>query len=181
MDRCQPCSPSAAVRLPATLRPPARPPCRRLADAPPPPPAEGREPIPNPPATLNVRSFGARGDGTTDDTAALQAAVKAANAGPTGGVILLPAGTYVLNRPLTVLRGGVVLRGEGQGRTVIHIPRSLSDVFSGTWSAGADGALREAEGECAALQGSSSSSSSSSSRCAVGASTCGSRLTSRPA
>ncbi|PSC69036.1 band 7 [Micractinium conductrix] len=102
---------------------------------------EGREPIPNPPATLNVRSFGARGDGTTDDTAALQAAVKAANAGPTGGVILLPAGTYVLNRPLTVLRGGVVLRGEGQGRTVIHIPRSLSDVFSGTWSAGADGTV----------------------------------------
>jgi hypothetical protein len=41
----------------------------------------------------------------------LQAAVAAANVDP--GVILLPAGTYVLSRPLAVTSCGVVLRGEG--------------------------------------------------------------------
>lgn len=34
---------------------------------------EGREAVPNPPVTINVRvQFGARGDGVADDTAALQ-------------------------------------------------------------------------------------------------------------
>ena len=41
--------------------------------------------------TLDVRRFGARGDGITDDTAALQAAICCC---PAGGRVLLPAGTY---------------------------------------------------------------------------------------
>ncbi len=61
--------------------------------------------------------------------AALQAAQQAG-----GGVIFLPAGTYVLSRPLVITRSNVVLRGEGQGLTTIHIPVSLSDVYQGTWS-----------------------------------------------
>ena len=42
--------------------------------------------------TLDVRRFGARGDGKTDDTPALQAAIACC---PDGGRVLLPAGTYV--------------------------------------------------------------------------------------
>lgn len=45
-------------------------------------------------ATWNVREFGATGDGTTKDTAALQKAVDAA-ADAGGGEVLLPAGTYL--------------------------------------------------------------------------------------
>ena len=41
--------------------------------------------------TVSVKDFGAVGDGVTDDTAAIQAAVNAANA------IYFPAGTYVCN------------------------------------------------------------------------------------
>lgn len=41
--------------------------------------------------TLNVRRFGARGDGAHDDTAALQAALLCC---PSGGRVLIPRGTY---------------------------------------------------------------------------------------
>ncbi len=44
-------------------------------------------------ASLNVRWFGARGDGTTDDTAAIQKALDAAGR-QRGNVVLLPTGDY---------------------------------------------------------------------------------------
>ena len=44
---------------------------------------------------LDVRNYGARGDGSHDDTAAIQAAI---NALPTdGGTVLIPAGTYMID------------------------------------------------------------------------------------
>jgi polygalacturonase len=46
-------------------------------------------------AVLNVRNFGAMGNGTTDDTAAIQAAVNALPA--SGGTIVVPDGTYMIN------------------------------------------------------------------------------------
>jgi len=42
----------------------------------------------------NVLDYGATGDGTTDDTAAIQAAWNAAMAATYGGVVYFPAGTY---------------------------------------------------------------------------------------
>jgi hypothetical protein len=69
-------------------------------------------PTPVPPTALNVRDYGATGNGTTDDTAAVQSAITAAAAG--GGIVYFPAGTYLV-QPLTV-PGGVVLQGvNGQG------------------------------------------------------------------
>ncbi len=47
---------------------------------------------------LSVRDFGAVGDGITDDTAALQAAIDCC---PTGGRVTVPAGTY-FTRPLVL-------------------------------------------------------------------------------
>lgn len=93
---------------------------------------ESTQPIPNPPISYNVKNFGAKGDGVTDDTAAIQAAIKDANNRP--GVVFFPPGTYVLTRPITIVNGRVVLRGAGPGETTIFIPNSLSDVFQGTWT-----------------------------------------------
>ncbi|HJW46365.1 MAG TPA: right-handed parallel beta-helix repeat-containing protein [Lysobacter sp.] len=46
-------------------------------------------------AVLNVRNYGAFGDGSHDDTAAIQ---KAINSLPsTGGTVFIPAGTYLIN------------------------------------------------------------------------------------
>jgi hypothetical protein len=59
--------------------------------------------------TLSVRDFGARGDGIADDTAALQAAVRAAQAA--ARPLFIPAGTY-RHLGLTIA-GGIDLHGEG--------------------------------------------------------------------
>ena len=62
--------------------------------------------------TLNVRSFGAKGDGETEDTAMLQAAILSC---PEGGRVLIPPGEYVtgplfLKSHMTLeIAGGAIL------------------------------------------------------------------------
>ena len=60
-------------------------------------------------ASLNVRWFGARGDGATDDTAAIQKALDAAGR-QRGHVVLLPTGDYRVDGALRVPEG-VPLQG----------------------------------------------------------------------
>lgn len=55
--------------------------------------------------------YGAKGDGVTDDTAAIQAALDAA-AGSRVGLVVAPAGTYALDSTV-YLRRGVTLAGRG--------------------------------------------------------------------
>ncbi|MBN2002708.1 MAG: hypothetical protein JXA21_05070 [Anaerolineae bacterium] len=62
---------------------------------------------------LNVKDFGAAGNGSTDDAAAIQAAI---NDAPNPAVIFFPAGTYRIQAQLT-LKSGIVLRGEGYRQT----------------------------------------------------------------
>lgn len=54
------------------------------------------------------RDFGARGNGTTDDTAAFH------NALSTGSSIFVPAGNYRISSPLYFTRSGQMLVGEGE-------------------------------------------------------------------
>ena len=56
-----------------------------------------RAPCPSVPsggASNDVKAFGAKGDGTTDDTAAIQSAIDATGA---GGLVVVPSGTYVVS------------------------------------------------------------------------------------
>ncbi|HZS08531.1 MAG TPA: glycosyl hydrolase family 28 protein [Blastocatellia bacterium] len=63
--------------------------------------------------TYNVRDFGAKGDGTTLDTAAVQAAIDACNRDK-GGVVLVPAGDFLVGT--IELRSNVTLHLAALGR-----------------------------------------------------------------
>ncbi len=64
-------------------------------------------------ASVKAAPYGAKGDGRTDDTAAIQ---KALDDCPEGKAVLCPAGTYRLTASLTFSRG-IVIRGEGPEKT----------------------------------------------------------------
>lgn len=61
---------------------------------------------------VNVKDFGAKGDGSTDDAAAIQAAIDSAD-----GAVFFPRGTYVINTPI-YLTTRKVLFGEGDASTI---------------------------------------------------------------
>jgi len=71
--------------------------------------------IPDVPVRVNVRDFGAAGDGQTDDTAAFKSAISAC---PKPGAVYLPAGSYVIRGRIDV-PSGIVLRGDGIENTRI--------------------------------------------------------------
>lgn len=73
---------------------------------------------------LSVKDFGAIGDGVTDDSAAINAAINSVAASG-GGVIHMPTGVYSINSPV-ILKGYVILSGEGFGRTIIKGANSTS-------------------------------------------------------
>jgi hypothetical protein len=63
--------------------------------------------------TVSVKDFGAVGNGTVDDRAAIQKAID------TGKQVYLPKGNYLIKGTLKVSNSSVVLRGDGRGQTVI--------------------------------------------------------------
>lgn len=78
-------------------------------------------------AVFNVRDYGAKGDGATDDTAAIQAAATALRA-VTSGVLYFPAGTYKLTSTIALTPTTVnadqrsltyAVRGDGSAATII--------------------------------------------------------------
>lgn len=85
----------------------------------------GRAPLPSYTVVANVKDFGAKGDGITDDTAAFQKALRSVTE---RGAVLVPAGRYVITDVLEIERSGVVLRGEGPDHSVLVCPKPLSEI-----------------------------------------------------
>jgi hypothetical protein len=90
-------------------------------------------------APFNVLDFGAVGNGTTDDTAAIQAAINAAYANG-GGQVYFPARTYKITSTLT-LKSNIRYQGEGtasfypsspatqKGATLLWAGNSASTIY----------------------------------------------------
>jgi Pectate lyase superfamily protein len=79
-------------------------------------------------AVFNVKAYGAKGDGSTDDTTAIQAAITAAAVN--GGTVRFPTGTFIINSgPLTVTGFKITLVGAGKGATVLS-NTGTSDMFT---------------------------------------------------
>lgn len=70
----------------------------------------------------NAKHYGATGNGSTDDTAAIQAAITAATG--TGGTVYLPPGTYLCG---TInLAANVALQGAGMGATTVKLKNAAN-------------------------------------------------------
>ncbi|HEX2785826.1 MAG TPA: glycosyl hydrolase family 28-related protein, partial [Ilumatobacteraceae bacterium] len=85
-------------------------------------------------AVVNVQAFGAVGDGVTDDTGAIVAAVAAAfdPASNARNHVFFPAGTYVVSQAIK-LDYGIVIEGAGQAASIIRMnPSVLSSMFVGS-------------------------------------------------
>ncbi|WP_394560656.1 M10 family metallopeptidase C-terminal domain-containing protein [Aquipseudomonas alcaligenes] len=94
--------------------------------------------------TFDVKDYGALGDGVSDDTAAIQAAIDAAHAAG-GGVVYMPEGTYRVSGGeeasdgCLMLKSNVYLQGAGMGETVVKVVDG--------WDAKITGVIRSAYGE----------------------------------
>lgn len=88
---------------------------------------------------VDVKDFGATGNGSTDDTAAIQAAINSLSS--TGGTVYLPAGTYKVSSTLSWSYNNITLAGAGKGATTISTYIASSDIIS--ISAAARGGVRD--------------------------------------
>lgn len=97
------------------------------------PPAPAPAP-PQTPAPINVRDFGAVGNGVKDDTTALKAAVSALKAAGPGHVLLLPTGVYRISSTIN-FNGMSDFTVRGENATIkalgsMGVNISKGDVFS---------------------------------------------------
>jgi hypothetical protein len=82
----------------------------------------GENPIPNVKVVKDVKKdFGAKGDGSADDTQAFKNAINATN----NGALYIPAGRYKISSPLTINKSNIVLRGAGEGSTTLVITKPV--------------------------------------------------------
>ncbi|MEC0265133.1 glycosyl hydrolase family 28-related protein [Paenibacillus anseongense] len=75
----------------------------------------------------NVKDYGAKGDGVTDDTSAIQKAINAA--GKYGGKVFFPPGTYKVTSTLYVRYHNITLEGASPNSSVILVVGDYGDTL----------------------------------------------------
>jgi hypothetical protein len=85
---------------------------------------------------FNVKDYGALGNGSTDDTTAIQATIAAANV--SGGVVFMPAGTYMTTGISLNGVSRVTIQGAGPHNTTIKLMNNIN-ITTGTINATTNG------------------------------------------
>ena len=75
----------------------------------------------------NAKAYGAKGDGVTDDTTKIQAAINAAQTAG-GGKVFLPPGTYKTTSKI-IISTTCIIEGSGRGFTIILYQGGDGDAF----------------------------------------------------
>ncbi|MEA2703024.1 MAG: hypothetical protein QOD63_969, partial [Actinomycetota bacterium] len=75
---------------------------------------------------VSIKAFGAKGNGRTDDTKAIQAALDAVPEG--GGTVLVPRGTYRIGAPVLIRRNGTRFQGVGT-QSVLKLRDGVRDTM----------------------------------------------------
>ncbi len=78
---------------------------------------------------INVKAYGATGNGTTDDTTNIQAALDAVSS--SGGIVYFPNGTYKVSSVLTVSKPCTRLLGPGRRQRIATLAPSIIN-YTGT-------------------------------------------------
>lgn len=83
--------------------------------------------------SINVKTLGAKGDGTTDDTTAIQNAVTLCNA--KGYNLYFPTGLYKITSTITITANGILVYGDGKENSKLRFVGcdgiQLSSYYSG--------------------------------------------------
>jgi hypothetical protein len=84
--------------------------------------------IPSRTSLINVKNppYRAKGDGKTDDTAAIQAAL---NAAQPNQVVYLPASTYLISKTVYMNNANISIRGDGPTSTIIKYKGESGDII----------------------------------------------------
>jgi len=78
--------------------------------------------------SISVKDFGAVGNGSADDTTAIQAAINSLSS--TGGTVYFPAGTYKVSSTLNITHDNITLAGAGKGATTLSTYIASNDIIS---------------------------------------------------
>lgn len=85
---------------------------------------------------FNVKNYGARGDGITDDTLAIQRALDAADRAG-GGTVIMPKGTFIVkgngdaSEGCLLIRDNTTLTGAGMGETIVKLQDNYNQKVTG--------------------------------------------------
>lgn len=86
---------------------------------------QGCVPTPTSATVVNVKDTGAKGDGATDDTAAIQAAVD--QVAGTGATVLVPDGVYMIDAEKSVILKSKMMFRMSAGATLRALPNSATN------------------------------------------------------
>ena len=86
----------------------------------------GRMPVPYFKAGVSVTSFGAKGDGVTDNTAAFRKAILACKQNT---ALIVPAGVYVLSDTIHISKSGITIRGAGKDKTTLYLSKGIEELY----------------------------------------------------